>query len=281
MMPQIWLWALPLFLAGAAGVALLRRRRRCARRLYQRELERALADGMLTDQEAQQLESVRAARDLSDAEVRMVAVSLYRRALKDAIQDARITIQESENLERLRAQLGLSDTDLSADVAQLQRVRLFAAVERGELPRLDPAPIQVAEGELCHWAVHARLAGQLVVPGRRTELRAIGFAVESAAPFSAVGERVALAPSSEVLPIDIGLLVVTNRRTVFSGLRKHVSIPHIKLRTLDLFADGLAFDETDPAHTSFFLVTDPELTAAVALCAARQRQHELKNLRSA
>lgn len=274
---QLLLGAVPLFLAATAGMLYVRRRRVRGRRMYQQQLERALADGILSKQEAQELADMRAQRDLSDAEVRMVAVSLYRRALRDAVADSRITEQEDETLQRMRAQLGLSDADLRADVEQLQRIRVLAAVERGELPLVD-APVQLADGESCHWVIQGRLADQLVVPGRRTELRAISFEVGSVTPFSVSGERSQLGPSCEILPTDIGMVVVTNRRTLFSGARKTVSIPHMKLRTLDLFQDGVALDETDPAHTSFVLVNDPELTAAILLCAARKRQAELKNL---
>jgi len=262
---------------AGAGWTFVRRRRLKGRRLYQQHLERALADGILTDEEAQELAVVREERDLSEAEVRMVALSLYRRALKDAVADARITEEENETLSRMREQLALSDADLAADVAQLQRIRVFAGVEREELPRVD-SPTPLAEGEICHWVVQGTLADPLVVPGRRSELRAVTFVVDSTTPFSASGERSALRPSSEVLPTDMGLVIVTNRRTIFSGARRDVSIPHMKLRTLELFQDGMAFDETDPAHTSFLLVNDPELTAAILLCAARKRQRELKNL---
>jgi hypothetical protein len=255
----------------------LQRRRARNRRLYQQHLERALEDGTLTDAETQELATVRDEGALSEAEVRMVAVSLYRRALNDAVADARITEQEDATLQRLREELDLSDADLAQDVAQLQRIRVLAGVERGDLPHID-SPTPLSDGEVCHWVVQGRLAEQLVVPGRRTELRAISFDVDSETIFSASGQRSALAPSAEMLPVDIGFTIVTNRRTLFQGAKRRVSVPHMKLRTLDLFVDGIALDEADPAHTSFLLVNDPELTAAILLCAARKRQRELKNL---
>ena len=276
MILQTWLWLLPLLAAGT-GLAFLQRRRTQSRRLYQQYLERALEDGTLTDAEAQELANVREEGSLSEAEVRMVAVSLYRRALNDAVADARITEQEDATLQRLREELALSDADLAQDVAQMKRISVLAGVERGDLPHVD-APTVLSDGEICHWVVQGRLAEQLVVPGRRTELRAISFDVDGDAIFSASGERSALGPSSEVLPVDIGLTIVTNRRTLFQGAKRHLSVPHMKLRTLDLFVDGIALDEADPAHTSFLLVNDPELTAAILLCAARKRRRELKNL---
>jgi hypothetical protein len=274
---QIWIWAIPAILLLTGGWMVVRRRRLHGRRLYHEELERALADGILTEDEERELETVRERRDLSDQEVRMVAVSLYRRALKDAMSDARITEEEDETLHRMRTQLGLSDTDLADDVKQLQRIRVLAGVERGELPKMNP-PLDLADGEVAHWAVHARLAEKLVVPGRRTYLRALNLEVPGNAPFAATGERSALATSTEILPIDTGLMVVTSRRTIFEGARKNLSVPHMKLQTVELFQDSVALDETDPASTSFFLVPDPELTAAILLCAARKRQNELKSL---
>ena len=195
----------------------------------------------------------------------------------DAIADSRITEEEDETLRRLREQLDLTDEDLAGDVAQLQRIRIFAGVERGELPHVD-APQPLAEGEVCHWVVQGTLADQLIVPGRRTSLLALSFDVAASTPFSASGTRSELRPSQEILPRDIGIAVITNRRTLFHGAKRTVSIPHMKLRKLDLFQDGIALEEADPAHTSFILVQDPELTAAILLCAARKRQTELRNL---
>jgi hypothetical protein len=262
--------------AVAAG-AFVRYRRVRNRRLYQQSLERALADGILTDEETRELASVRAEHELSEAEVRMVALSLYRRALRDAVADSRITEEEDEVLQRLRTQLGLSDRDLRGDVAQLQRVRLLSEVERDHLPHVD-SPIPLASGEECHWVIQARLADRLSTPGRKSELRQLNFQVASATVFSANGDRSELRTSDEMLPIDMGVFVVTDRRTLFRGARRTVNVPHLKLHSVDLFKDGVAIEESEPARRSFFLVDDPELTAAVLLRAARDRTSQLKNL---
>lgn len=271
------IWAVSLLATGTAGIAFFRRHRIRGRHLYQQHLERALADGILTDDEARELASVREQRDLSAAEVRMVAVSLYRRALMDAVADARITEQEDETLRRMKEQLGLSDADLAADVAQLQRIRVFAGVERGELPRID-SPEPLANGEICHWVVQGTIGDPLATPGRRSELHAISFEVKEASTFSASGSRSPLRSSWEMLPSDIGFAIITNRRTIFRGARRTVSVPHIKLRRVDLYQDGIALNETEPPCVSYLLVSDPELTAAILLSAAVQRQKELAGL---
>ena len=274
----VFIWVvLGLASSAAAGVTYARRRKLHGRRLYQESLERALADGILTPEETQELASVRQQRDLSEAEVRMVALGLYRRALRDAVADSRITAEENEELRQLREHLGLSDRDLRDDVAQLRRICVLSEVEREHLPHVD-APVQLASGETCHWAVQARLADRLAAPGRKSELRSVHFDVAKYEHFSAIGERSPLRESDEMLPTDLGVLLVTSRRTLFHGARRTVIMPHMKLNSVELYRDGLSVEESEPAHRSYFIVDDPELTAAVLLTAARLRRRELSGL---
>jgi hypothetical protein len=272
----LWL-ALGLAAAASAGVTVVRYRRLHGRRLYQESLERALADGILTEAEARELKTVREQRDLTEAEVRMVALSLYRRALRDAVADSRITAEESEELAVLRTHLGLSDRDLRNDASQLRRICVLSEVEREHLPHID-APIPLANGESCHWVVQARLADRLAAPGRTTELRSVNFDVASNVHFSAEGERTDLASSDEVLPTDLGVVVITNRRILFRGARRTVVVPHMKLTRLELYKDGIGLEQTDAPQRNFLIVDDPELTAAILLCASRIRRRELSGL---
>jgi hypothetical protein len=263
--------------AVTATVTVVRYRRLHGRRLYKESLERALADGILTEDEARELKTVREQRDLTEAEVRMVALSLYRRALRNAVADSRVTAEESEELAVLRTHLGLSDRDLRNDTSQLRRICVLSEVEREHLPQID-SPIPLANGESCHWVVQARLADRLAAPGRKTELQSVDFDIASNVPFSAEGARSDLASSDEVLPTDLGVAVVTNRRILFRGARRTVVVPHMKLNRLDLFKDGIGLEQSDPPQRNFLIVDDPELTAAVLLCAARIRRRELAGL---
>ena len=274
---SLLLWLVPLAVAAVTAGTVVRRNRRHNRRLYQQSLERALADGILTEEESRELATVREQRDLSEAEVRMVALCLYRRALRDAVADSRITVEEGEGLQQLRSHLGLSDRDLQQDAAQIQRIRLLAEIERDHLPHVD-APVTLAGGEECHWVIQARLADKLSTPGRKSELRSINFDVASGPVFSAEGERSGLKPSNEILPTDMGVLVITSRRALFRGARRTVNMPHMKLTSIALFSDGFAVDEGDPVRRTYFIVDDPELTAAVLLRAAHRRRREISGL---
>src|SRR5688572_32936026 len=98
-------------LAASLAAFFFRKRRIRARKLYQHHLEDALADGVLTEEEAEELASMRHDHALTEAEVRMVALTIYRRALDNAIADSRITADEDATLRRLQKLLALGDAD--------------------------------------------------------------------------------------------------------------------------------------------------------------------------
>ena len=265
-------------LAASLAAFFFRKRRIRARELYQHHLEDALADGVLTEEEAEELASVRQDHALSEAEVRMVALTIYRRALRNAMADARITTDEDKTLQRLQKLLSLEETDLRADREQMQRVHMLARIERGELPVVN-APVELDGAENCHWVVQARLAQKLTIPGSaRPPLARDTFKVDANTPFHVASERAILLQSDEVLPLDIGMLLITSRRTLFRGARKTAALPHVKLDSLELFADGIRLGTSTEGSGLLFLVDDAELTAAILLAAARARRAEVKNI---
>jgi len=246
------------------------RERRRRRALYQGQLERAVADGVLTPEEVAQLEQLRADGALSDAEARMAALAVYRRALGAAMADSRVTQDEDATLRRMQELLGLTERDLAADAAHVRRMRLLAQVERGELPEVD-APVELAAGEAGHWTVQATLCERIAYsPRPPADPHALLFTVDTAEPFSAAGEREMLGTCSSVMPVDLGVVVVTGRALRFRGAKSDVIIPHSRLRRVALFRDGLRLDLADPIASRYLLVADPELTAAVLLLAARR-----------
>ena len=265
-------------LIGVAVGVLVKRRRR-ARTLYRRKLELALADGMLTPEEVSELDTLRKEKDLTQSEVRMVARAIYRGALRTALEDQRLTDAEDQSLRKLQMQLGLSETDLGEDAGHLARMRLLGRVAKGELPIVD-APITLVPNERAHWVVQASLAERLELPRRTlTPIRAVTIPLAGSGDFTAAGDRDGLRTNAQILPLDLGMLVVTSRRTVFQGAKRTLSVPHARLDTIALYQDGLRLDEISGASRGFLLVDDAELTAAILLHAGRKRREEIKPTR--
>jgi hypothetical protein len=255
------------------------RRRRKLRLEYQRLLEKALSDGVLQPEELEELEAVRQKGSLTPDEVRMAALAIYRGALRDAASDARLTAEEDATLTRLQEQLGLTERDLGADFSRVSRLRMLARIAEGTLPEV-PAPVQLVPDERCHWVVQCTLADRISMPQTsRRELAGVAFAVTGAEPFAVSDTRDQLRPAEEILPTDLGALVITSRRTIFKGAKRTLSVPHARAEHLVLYADGLRLDEIAQSARRYFLVDDPELACAVLLQAARHRRAEIRPAR--
>lgn len=272
-----------IILASVIGLVALRifaqQRRRRARLEYQRLLQGALHDGVLGADELEELEAVRRDGDLTADEVRMAALAIYRGVLRDVAADARLTPDEDAALRQLQEQLGLSEQDLGADLKSLSRLRLLARVADGHIP-LVHAPMPLVPDERCHWVVQSTLADRISVPSAvRRELAGPAFGVASSEPFVASGARDALRPADDILPTDIGTLVITSRRTIFQGARRTISVPHARAESVTLYRDGVRVDELGQAARRYFLVDDPELTCAILLQAARRRRTEIRPAR--
>ena len=260
---------------GASLLVLRSRRQAAARETYGQALADAVSDGELTPEERDVLRSLRKKGALTASDVRDAGVAVYRDALDVAGQDARLTPEEDAALHRLQEQLGLTDADLEEDHNQLARLRLLARIEGGSFPDIA-SPIQLIPDERCYWVVQCTLAERLAVRSSRTEPRGQRYDIGTDEPFSALEELSELRPSDDILPSDLGVLVITSRRTVFQGARQTVAVPHARVESVTLYADGLRVDEIKPPARRFFLTEDPELAAAILLQASRVRRRQIR-----
>jgi hypothetical protein len=277
-------WVIPLLVASFLALLALRafelRRRRRRRVQYQQLLRQALDDGVLTPDELEELETVRARGALRPDEVRMAALAIYRGALRDAAADARLTVDEDATLTRLQQQLGLTERDLAGDLPQLSRLRMLARVASGNMPEVS-APVPLVPDERCHWVVRSTIAERIPLPASaRAQPAGVPFPVIGRDPFAAVGRRDPLRPAADILPSDVGVLIVTSRRTIFQGARRTISVPHARAEHLELYADGVRLDEITHSRSRYFLMDDPELACAIMLQAARTRRAEIRPARS-
>ena len=251
--------------------SVIRRRRNEARHSYAQQLESALADGILTEAEAAELEGIRSRRDLSQEEARLAALALYRRALRDAAADARFTEDEQKRIGQLQEQLGLTAEDLSADREQLHRLWLLSRVERGSLPQLS-SPLSLAAEEKCHWVVRSSFCQRTGLPSSpRREASAIVFRIDDDTPFEVGAQRDYIGADPRFLPVDVGTVILTSRRLVFRGAKRRVQFPYVLLQSVSLFHDAIRVVGSD-GTSAYLLVEDAELTAAILLRAARMRR---------
>src|SRR5690606_22139062 len=137
------------------------------------------------------------------------------------------------------------------------------------------APLDLTADETCHWVVRATLCSPLALV--RHEPAGAVFRAEGDEPFHVEGEREALEPDPGILPLDLGVLVVTDRRAIFRGAKRREDCPHARLETFALYRDGIALATPDAGIPRFLLLEDPEFPAAIVLLAARRWRAEPRN----
>ena len=69
---------------------------------------------------------------------------------------------------------------------------------------------------------------------------------------------------------DRGTLTITSLRTVFSGQRKTLDLPHSKLVNLNVHTDGISFNMSNRQTVPLFRVQNGQVVAAIINAAAHR-----------
>jgi hypothetical protein len=139
------------------------------REVYHKHLLAALMDGHLSDAEKARLESITRSFTLPEA----VTATLYKeevlkviqQAFDAAIADRRYSADEEVRLTEMGRNLGVNITHTDDDRQKLERFRLLAKIEAGELPQITTA-IRLQRSEVCHFAFPCRLHEKRTVTKR-------------------------------------------------------------------------------------------------------------------
>lgn len=204
--------------------------------VYRQTFEAAVADGELTKEEKafiQDLEeTLRLPKELSEKISGEVREGFMAMKLEAASRDQRLSPGEEKELKTIAASLGIAVSGNSASSAQLQRMKVFWALENLELPTAR-APIPLGKGEICHYA--SEPAKWKRISGRNWS------APRSAARVSDGNEMtIAVAYGGRYLePVDEGNVYLTNRRVVLEGENNRVAIKLEKILRVKAYRDGL------------------------------------------
>lgn len=207
---------------------------------FKRRLIHAMADGVLSPEEIQNLDALREQLGLSDAEVRSLRVEAYHVALHAITADGAVTPEEDAELVRIQNYLGISRQDMDKTKVNLARLRLIAEIRAGNLPTAAVSGLVTQKGEQVHWVEAGSLLEERVVR-RRYEGGSSGasFRIAKGASFRVGATRGTLVSDKAVVPVSTGDFIITNRRVIFRGDAKSFACKIEKLLDVSLFSDGI------------------------------------------
>ncbi|UPA22010.1 hypothetical protein K8942_02995 [Candidatus Peribacteria bacterium] len=156
-----------------------------AREFRQAVLE-AVKDGKLTKEEIDTLEKTREELGLPLEVLDAIRVQAYVTAFETATTDTDVTDDEWDELEQIQDYLGLKDADIAKTKKQLYRMRVLSEMRKGNMPIIDIPRMLLRPQERVYWS-------------EAMNLQADDWK-------------------------DSGNLIITNKRLVFKGGKKSISI---------------------------------------------------------
>jgi hypothetical protein len=224
--------------------------------LYSKSLADALGDEHMSPEERSRLDVIAVSFDLPEErrqDIYKVQVTrLLQLAFGQVISDHRITSGEEARLRAMTENLGVTITHDAETQALMERFRLLARIEEGNLPVLAPE-IKLQRGETCH-AFFACTQSEI-----RTHTKSIRYSGPTASIRIMKGVRwrigqvaVERVTRDVLTQLDAGMLYVTNKRLLFDGHRKNSVINLTKVVRFTLFRDGIRI-EKDSGRDQYFI----------------------------
>jgi hypothetical protein len=244
------------------------------REKYRAALRSALADGQLSDQDKARLDGLAAnfslPDDLRTTVYKEEVQTVIQEAFNRAIADRRLTADEEQHLAAISENLGVKISHDAETDRQLDRYRLLAQIENGQLPQLQ-CGVLLQRGETCH--AH--------FPCSLHELRTVTKAVAYHGPSGRIRIMKGLSwrygyvnvqrvTSEQLKELDAGTLLVTNKRLLFNGTKKNMSLPLKRIIHFTLYSNAIQI-EKDSGKDQYFKGTgDLELLGVTLEACLRQ-----------
>ena len=199
----------------------------------------------------------------------------FRAHVERALDDDLLTVAEEDALFAWAGQQGITQKDWHKKFGDLFDRMLIASVNDGRLPDLagsEPAaPVMLKGGETAHWMVAASLMKEVGQREMRGGGSGVSFRVAKGVRFHTGAFRAkSVVVRTSLEAADAGVLTVTSLRTVFTGQRKTLDLPHAKLAHLNVFTDGISFNMSNRQTAPLFKVPNGQVVAAM-INAAIQR----------
>ena len=224
--------------------------------LFSKSLADALADGHITVEERKRLDTIATSFGLpqsrTDEIYKSQVLKLLQWTFDQVVTDRRVTAEEEANLQAMAANLGVTLGHDAKTLALLDRFRLLARIDAGDLPMVTPS-IKLQRGEMCHATLactHSEIRQQ-TTSYRHGGISASGKII---GPLRwRVGQVAVQRVTRDVMTfLDSGTLYITNKRLLFDGSKKNTVIALSKIVHFTLFSDGLRI-EKDTGRDQYFV----------------------------
>ena len=242
--------------------------------VFQKAMREALADGKFTPAERQALEATSAALGMTEARTKQLygtaAVAAVQATFSAVMKDRRYSSIDERQVEELAGSLGVQIEHDAKTAALVERFRLLARIDEGELP-IVTAPILLQRGEVCHFTASGLAHKEL-----RTLTKRVNYSGPTASIRIMKGVRWRIGSVSvervtqDVLTqVDTVDFYITSKKIFLRGGRKNTSLVLGKLAHFTVFEDGIQLEKQ--TGRDIYLVGDADWEMAGACLEAVAR----------
>lgn len=161
---------------------------------------------------------------------------------------------------------GLAKKNLK-DFRDYTYAKVYYDLSNGKLPLMDNPGILLQNGEVCHWYETSNLIEERTVSERVGGYSGVSVHVAKGVTLHTGGSRGHTIKHTEKTATDTGMLVITNKRVIFNGEKKTISIPYSKVVDIIKYSDAVTISRTGKSKFEAFSVGDPELVERLIMTA--------------
>lgn len=205
-------------------------------RQFRARLLEAMADGILTDQEVDDLEAIKEKYRLTDEDIARFGFAAYQVAFRAAFEKGSYSKRKEKELLRIENYLELSDDKrVRRYKQQIRRMQELHEIRSGNLPEIEVPGYSFKKGEVAHWAAQVALIEGIEEP------TAAADAPPASAPAKAQasGIRYKKEPLPNGKTASQGKLIATNQRLIYWAEGKTFLLGRELIRRVEFYQDGL------------------------------------------
>ncbi len=229
------------------------------KKIYEKELNKALADAHLSNEEKDFLNNLKndlaLPEEISEDIYRTTTNELMQKIINEISEDNRISPEEEKYLETLKDNLNVNFVFENNSKLVYEKMKLFWKIENGDLPIVS-TDLALQKNEICHYSTSIKWF----------ENRAITKRINYGGPSMSLkiakgvywrsGSMNVQRISEDVLTlIDSGMVYLTNKRVIFMGNKGNKTINLNKILDFDYFTNGITIQK-DTGKSPFLLIEE-------------------------
>lgn len=146
---------------------------------------------------------------------------------------------------------------------QLIKYKLYWEIENGELP-VEEVAINLQKNEYCYFSGNADwLENRTVTQRINYGGPALRFKIMKGVYYRAGSVQVQRITSEQLLEIDFGIVYVTNKRIIFVGNKKNMTIPISKILSVTPYSDGIGIEKDSGKSPILRVICDADILAMI------------------